>query len=394
MPDLRTMSGMSMPSPDLPDGTVSVRVVRNEISNNLSGVTVDLEGAGAPRSMKTGADGRAVFSGLPPGSTVRAVATVDGQRLESQPIEVPATGGVRTILALMDAAGAPPAGGAAAGPPAAAPAAPSGPVSSDASVLSLGGNSRVATEFNDDILQVFLLLEIVNRSSSPVSPATALVFDLPTGAEGTTVLDGSTPQANAKGPRVTVAGPFAPGSTPLQIAYRIDTFGKTLTLEQRLPLPLDAVTIAVQRLGEMKVSSPQVERTMENPVDRAVFVMGTGPRLQAGKPLTITLSGLPHHSRMPVYGALGLVVLIVAGAAWLGFAPGHADAIASRRSELAEQREQGLASLAALEQQHRAGTVDESRYQARRAAVVAQLERVYGELDADGGTLGGQDIAS
>ena len=72
---------------------------------------------------------------------------------------------------------------------------------------------------------MFYLLEIVNRTGAAVTPASALIFDMPTGAEGTTVLEGSTKNASAKGTRVTVTGPFAPGVTPLQIAFRLDSLG-------------------------------------------------------------------------------------------------------------------------------------------------------------------------
>ena len=66
MPDPRAMSGMSMPSPNLPDGTITVRIVRGQITNNLPGVTVELHGAGDVRTVKTGADGRALFAGCRP----------------------------------------------------------------------------------------------------------------------------------------------------------------------------------------------------------------------------------------------------------------------------------------------------------------------------------------
>ena len=35
------MNGLSMPTPDLPNGTVSVRVIRGQLTNNLQGVSVD-----------------------------------------------------------------------------------------------------------------------------------------------------------------------------------------------------------------------------------------------------------------------------------------------------------------------------------------------------------------
>jgi hypothetical protein len=388
------MSGMSMPTPDLPDGTVSVRVVRGQMSNNLSGVEVELHGAGAARHATTGADGRAQFTGVPAGAQVHALAVVGGERLETQPFEVPARGGVRALLVASESGAAPgmAAGGAAPSAPAPTDAPP--PSAGQGGPLSIGGNSRIALEFSDDTLQVFYLFEILNRTGAPVSPTSALVFDMPTGAAATTVLEGSTPQANAKGPRVTVTGPFAPGVTPLQMAFRLETFGPSVRLEQRFPLPIEMVAVAVEKFGGMQVTSPQIARTQEAPIESSTFIMGTGPRLEAGAPLTLQLEGLPYHSRVPVYLALGLVGAIVAGAVWFSLAPGQADAASTRRRQLQRRREEGLAALAALEQQHRSGAIDEAQFAQRRVGLMAQLERVYGELDADGGVPGGQGVAA
>jgi hypothetical protein len=391
MPDLAAMSGLSMPTPELPDGTVTVRVVRDQITNNLPGVPVELHGAGDVRRATTGADGRAQFAGVPIGRQVHAVALVDGQRVESQPFDMPAKGGVRTILAAPgDSPAAPataPQGGTAPG----GASLPSGRVSS----LSIGGNSRIAAEFSDDVLQMFYLLEIVNRTAAAITPASALIFDMPTGAEGTTVLEGSTKNASAKGTRVTVTGPFAPGVTPLQIAFRLDSLGSAATITSTFPLPMDVVSMAVQKIGGMTVSSPQVQRVQERPLETSVFVMGMGPRLEAGAPLVVQLEGLPYKSLTPVYVALALATVIVGVAVWFMLFPGQFEAAGARRRALHERREKGLAALAALDAEHRGGRIDEAHYTIRRATLVAQLERVYGELDLEGATPpGGQGVAA
>ena len=391
MPDVRAMSGLSMPTPDLPDGTVTVRVVRDQITNNLSGVAVELHGAGAVRRATTGADGRAQFADVPTGRQVHAVALVDGERIESQPFDMPAKGGVRTILAATGDSSAGGATGPQDGPAPGAVPQPTGSLSS----LSIGGNSRIAAEFSDDVLQMFYLLEIVNRTSAAVTPASALIFDMPTGAEGTTVLEGSTKNASGKGTRVTVTGPFAPGVTPLQIAFRLDSLGSAATITSTFPLPMDVVSMAVQKIGGMTVSSPQVQRVQERPLDTSVFIMGMGPRLAAGAPLVLQLEGLPYKSLTPVYVAVALAAAIVGVALWLLVFPGQFEAAGARRRALHERREKGLASLAALDAEHRAGRIDEAHYTVRRAVLVAQLERVYGELDLEGTTgPGGQGVAA
>jgi hypothetical protein len=392
MPDPRAMSGKSMPTSDLPAGTVTVRVVRDQITNNLSGVPVELHGAGDVRRATTGSDGRAQFDGIAPGSEVHAVAVVDGRRMESEPFAMPSAGGVRTLLVATSEAAA--AGGAAPAQGGTGPSTrpqPSGSVSS----LAIGGNSRIAAEFSDDVLQVFYLFEIVNRTAAAVTPASAVIFEMPTGAEGTTVLEGSTKNASAKGRRVTVSGPFQPGVTPLQIGFRLESLGSAAAITATFPLPMDTVSVAVQKIGSMTVNSPQLARRQEMPIDTSLFVVGMGPRLAPGSPLILQLENLPHRSRTPVYVALGLAAAIVGAAVWFVAFPGQFEAAGARRRALHERRENGLAALAALDAEYRAERIDADAYAARRATLVAQLERVYGELDQEGGTPpGGQGIAA
>src|SRR5438552_3011611 len=102
-PDPRQMAGIPRPVDDLPNGSVSVRVIRGGFSNNVPNQTV--------------AEGRAQFDKLAPGQTVKAVADVDGERLESQEFPAPAQGGIRLVL-LAGAGNAPGAAPVPAGPPA------------------------------------------------------------------------------------------------------------------------------------------------------------------------------------------------------------------------------------------------------------------------------------
>ena len=96
-----------------------------------------------------------------------------------------------------------------------------------------------------------------------------------------------------------------------------------------------------------------------------------------------------------MYVAVALAAAIVCAAVWLIVFPGQFEAAGARRRALQERREKGLAALASLETEHRAGRIDEAAYTARRSALVAQLERVYGELDLEGGTTpGGQGVAA
>ena len=102
MPDARQMSGVPLPVGDLPPGTVTVRVVRGSMANVIQDQPVELTGGPSPRSEKTNQSGRAEFTGLAPGTRVRASTTVNGERLESQEFAVPATGGIRVALVATD----------------------------------------------------------------------------------------------------------------------------------------------------------------------------------------------------------------------------------------------------------------------------------------------------
>src|ERR671934_1882367 len=89
MPDPRQMSGIPRPVTDLPDGTVSVRVIRGQLSNNIANQAVDLHGLGKVITLKTDETGRVAFPNIPPGTTIRISTIVDGERLESQRFQMP-----------------------------------------------------------------------------------------------------------------------------------------------------------------------------------------------------------------------------------------------------------------------------------------------------------------
>jgi hypothetical protein len=103
MLDPSQMSGIPRPDPQVPTGTVTVRLIRGDLANRVvdAPVELSLQAAAdqAPRVEKTSAEGRATFGGLSP-AIYQARATVDGKTLSSQPIEVmPAPApGIRVML--------------------------------------------------------------------------------------------------------------------------------------------------------------------------------------------------------------------------------------------------------------------------------------------------------
>src|SRR6476661_5539003 len=102
MPDAKEMSGIPRPVEDLPNGAVSVRLIRGSLSNNIVGHPVKLLAGGKELTVKTDDTGRAQFNDVPPGSTVRAVADVDGEHLESREFPAPTRGGIRLMLVATD----------------------------------------------------------------------------------------------------------------------------------------------------------------------------------------------------------------------------------------------------------------------------------------------------
>jgi len=97
-PDPRQMSGIPLPDPGLPVGTVSVRVIRGQMTNNVPDQAVELRGGEAVDVVATDSAGRATFAELVPGAIVTAATDLDGVRLESQPFAVPERGGTRLLL--------------------------------------------------------------------------------------------------------------------------------------------------------------------------------------------------------------------------------------------------------------------------------------------------------
>src|SRR5919108_5762644 len=53
MPDPKQMSGMPLPVGDIAAGTITVRVIRGQLTNPLPGQTVELTGAGETRRART-----------------------------------------------------------------------------------------------------------------------------------------------------------------------------------------------------------------------------------------------------------------------------------------------------------------------------------------------------
>ena len=369
MPDASAMAGTPLPAPELADATVTVRVLRERMGNNVSGQAVTLKVGAASRAGTTDEQGRAEFTGIAAGTMVQATTTVDGEVLTSQEFAVPARGGVRVALisGIQKVADAEKATAAAA---AKEPARPG--------VVEFGADSRIIFEFQNDVLTVFYLLEVVNNARTPIEIGGPIIMELPTGASGVSMMQGSSPTASVRADILTITGPFAPGKTLAQLGFSLPQAGAATVVQQKLPIALAQVLVATEKVGPMQVSSPQLPEVREMTSEGQVFLMGTGGRMNAGDTLVVNLSGMPAHSQWPRTVALAAAALVFAVGLWLSISP--AAARASEGAKLETRRERLLGELVGLErkrQQKPLSASDEARLQ----RTAAELEKVMAALD-------------
>ena len=370
MPDAKAMSGVPLPTADLPAGTVTVRVVQGSMDKPIAGITVEITG-GVRR--ETGETGRAEFSGLQPGSTIKAFAIVGTERLESQDIKVPSNGGVRVALVATD-------------PELEKRAAEDrklaeGPAQKGAVVL--GGDSRFVFEVGDSALNVFNLFQIVNTARVPIDAGGSIVFDLPVNAEHAAMMEGSSSLATASGKRVEVKGPFPPGTTLVQFAYELPYSSNSLSVRQVMPAQLTQLTVIAQKVGNMHLTSPQMTQHGDRESNGQTYVLGQGPAVAAGSPVEFSFTGLPYAPTWPRNLALFLAVAILAAGVWYSVTGAPKTGDSPERRRLETRREKLLGELTSLEESHRAGRLEATQYTGRRQELVSSLERVYAALDED-----------
>jgi hypothetical protein len=95
----------------------------------------------------------------------------------------------------------------------------------------------------------------------------------------------------------------------------------------------------------------------------------------------MSFSGLPSRSHWGRYASVALALLVLALGVYGAMSARSTSGDVARRTQLAERRGTLMADLVGVEEQHRAGTLDDGRYATRHGELVDQLERVYGELD-------------
>jgi hypothetical protein len=368
MPDAKQMSGIPRPVDDLPNGSISVRLVRGSLSNNIPNHPVELNVGGKALTVRTDDAGRAQFDKIEPGAVLKASADVDGEHLESSEFPAPAQGGIRMLLVATDKSAG----------PATQPDAPA--VSGQ---VVIGARSRIVVEPGDEVVTMYYLLDISNTARVPVNPPSVFMFDMPREAIGTVVMQGSTEKASVTGTRVRVQGPFPPGDTSLQVACELPAGAGTVNILQKFPANLEQLAVVVKKAGNTVVRSPQISRQQEFPAGGETYIASTGGTVPAAQPISIEISGLPHHSRTPRRIALALAMGIAIVGLWSARQPeDDAAGAAAERRRLIAKRDKLLNNVVRLEYDRRQGKIDDDRYRTRREELMAALEHMYGALDS------------
>ena len=371
-PNPLQMSGIPRPDPNLANEAITVRVIRGSFANNVAGHPVELRAGDEVITTDTDGEGRATFSSPSPGVQVTVATTLDGAVLVSQPFAAPGRGGVAVLLV----------GAAGAGDAAAADVPP--PTPAQPGRVTLAEDSRILIELGEEAVEVYYLLDVLNVENSPVEPETPFEFFLPAGAQGATILQGSSPRTLVDGPRVWVSGGFPPGVTPVMVAYILPYSGGTLALAQAFPADLAQLLVFTEKWGAIDVASTLIDRRGEMAAGEtggASTLWGAGGSVPAGRLVTLELNGLPHHSEWPRIIALSLAGLIVGVSAWTSKGRGGHDPASQRADTLQARREKLFADLVKLERQQRLGKIGPTRYATRRAELIDQLQLVLRDLD-------------
>jgi hypothetical protein len=144
-------------------------------------------------------------------------------------------------------------------------------------------------------------------------------LELPQGARGASLIEDSSPQATANGPRVIVTGPFASGTTRVNIRFELPHSGPSVTLVQRWPAPLQQVEVFALKTGDMNIRSPQFASSQASVQQGQAIIAASGPAMALGVPFTLEITGLPYHPTWPRLLALAAAAAIIALGLWSAF---------------------------------------------------------------------------
>jgi hypothetical protein len=306
---------------DLPVGSVSVRISRPSMTEPIVGADVvgswtTKDGKAKSATVKTGADGRAIFAGVPVSSTFGAKATIEGKDLTTAQFTVPAQGGTRLLMII----------GAQANQALNEMAKGAQPVAldktNDLSVLRISSNSRMMVELREDAIGVMQNLLVENTSDKSFDPGQrGLFIPLPDGFAGAEKLPGGAELEIKEGAGVFLHTLIPPTQAPgaavqVRVGYMLATHETPeFDIVQPMPLGLQGGLILVPDQFPITLSAPGLRvlpSTRDD--DGNVMRMYDLDALAPGQALRMTVRGLPTRNQVGKWIAAGLVgLLIVAG---------------------------------------------------------------------------------
>ena len=205
MPDPKQMSGIPRPVTDLPNGTVSVRVIRGSCPTTSQSSGRAARGLARCRTAKTDEAGRAEFGNA---AAWRHDQGGGGRRRRASRVAGVSGAGAGRHSAdagrdrQVERGRAPPRSDA-----------PGGDRRGRDRRRDRASSSSRATR----PLPVYYLLDITNNARAPVNPPTPSRSTCRQVRSASTILEGSSPQATVTGTSVQVAGPFPPGQHLVQV---------------------------------------------------------------------------------------------------------------------------------------------------------------------------------
>ena len=300
MPDPKQMSGIPRPV-DRPARTAPCRCasIRGELSNNIPDQPVELLVDGKAQTVKTDDERpRRVQSRCRRAPRVKAVTVVDGERLESQEFPSPAQGGIRLMLVATDKAkeAAGRRGGQRAG-------------RRPAQVV-LGGESRIVIEPGDEALDGLLPARHHQHRARAGEPADAVRVRDAAGALSGTAVMRRIVAAGERSParRVTVAGPFPPGSTFVQVGYSAAGHRRRRSTSPRRFRRRSSSSRVDRQEGRRHAARRRRRSTGSRRCRRRrqLYIAAAGGAVPAGQPLRLTLVGPAASQRDAALGRAGV----------------------------------------------------------------------------------------
>lgn len=409
----RRVSGNATVGPDsaLRDRLVQVQVAGP--SGALPGVAIRIVRQAADSAVAaegtTDAQGRIDLQDLPAGETVVVTATLDGQSIDSQPFEIPASGGVKVTydLQIQTVAAAPVArfDGVAHGPDKIyyARTRSDGQVYLSPPFQMVPGRGAVVgiliypqllfgfqggAELDDDRMWFQLRIAIANPSLTPLATGKeGLLIPLPPGFIGASVEDEMASRVKVDPDHGLIwRGSFPPGQREFMTSFALPVEGGDVHFSMPLPFGLWDSHIVLEDFPGAELDVPaSAQRDVRETPDGRRFILLSKINIRPGQSLEFEVRGLPQAPTwkrvLRIVAGVGVLILLV----W-----GFGSALATRRRNreaageetLEDRRERLLAKVVALDQKADKGRISAGEHSRRRAALIEELEEVYREIDA------------